>query len=194
MKKILSTFLGAVLWLIAASSQAAITIGILPNTTNVTVGDQVNVALTISGLGVNQAPSVGSFDLNFNFDPNIFSLVGDPVFGDQLDLFSLGSYTKVTLGTGQINLYELSYDSESDLNNLQADSFTLATFNLKVIAAGVSSLTITNLILADAAGDLLTADIQSSSVTSNPSSSLPLPSSLLMLLTGLFTLITLQQK
>jgi hypothetical protein len=194
MRKILLTLLGAILWLVTIPSQANIIIGILPSTTSVTVGDQANIALTISGLGVNQSPSLGSFDLNFNFDPNLFSLVGasvfgDPVLGDQLDLFGLGADTAATPGAGYVNLFELSFDSENDLNNLQADSFTLATLNLRATAAGASSLTITDLILADAAGDPLTATIQNSSVTSNPSSSIPLPSSLLLLVIGLLNLV-----
>jgi hypothetical protein len=48
------------------------------------------------------------------------ALDGDPISGDQLDLFSSGSITSTTAGAGLVELFELSFEAVSDLNGLQA--------------------------------------------------------------------------
>ena len=70
-------------------------------------------------MGSNIAPSLGTFDLDLSFNNSILSL-DSVAFGDQLDILGLGSLQIATPGTGIVNLYELSFDSVDDLNNLQA--------------------------------------------------------------------------
>lgn len=70
-------------------------------------------------------------------------------FGDQLDLWGLGSWTYVAPDVVEVNLFELSFDSESDLNMFQADSFTLATLTFDTIALGTSPLDISINALGD---------------------------------------------
>ena len=107
------------------------------------------------------SPSLSAFDLDVAFDDAILAFdaaaFGDPSLGDQLDLF-LGSVTGVTPGTGVVNLLELSFDLPSDLNALQAASFTLATLTFTAQAISTSTLDLSVNALADAFGDPLTLD------------------------------------
>src|SRR5262245_26187618 len=120
--------------LLHGSFAHAISLGFVPSSQNVVVGKPLDVSIVISGLVDNAAPSVGTFDITVLFDdfdpmtPPILSLdSSNVVFGNQLDLFGLGSIRSVTPGEGSVRLFELSLDSPSDLDNLQIGSFTLAT-------------------------------------------------------------------
>src|ERR1039458_750954 len=72
-----------------------ITLGVFPASQSVALGSPVNVSLQITGLGNEAAPSLGTFDVNLNFDPTILSfnsaVFGDPILGDQLDPTGLGN-------------------------------------------------------------------------------------------------------
>jgi hypothetical protein len=141
---------------------SATTINFAPVTQDASLGTSFTVAITISGLNDFTAPSLGVFDVDVNFDPSILSFgsvsYGDPILGDQLDLFGLGSLTATTLGTGFVNLFELSLDSIDDLNGSQAGDFTLATLGFDALAVGVSPLRFTVNALGDAEGNTLSAD------------------------------------
>jgi len=168
---------------------SAISIGFSPSSQAVDVGDTVSVELTITGLG-NLAPaSLGVFDLDVLFDPTVLApsgvVFGDPVLGDQLDLFALGSLTASDDSTpGILNLFELSLDSASDLDSLQAGSFTLATLDFTAVSLGSSALDATIHALGDAFGDRLVADVTPGSI-----SPIPEPSGLVTFLTGLIVVV-----
>src|SRR5262249_7665852 len=124
---------------------APATITVFPSAPTVSLGNQVNVSLFISGLGSFAAPSVGTFDLLVSFDPTILSLhsvnFGDPTLGDQLDPTGLGNTISFsTPGFGTVGLFDLSLASASDLNNLQPASFILGTVIFVTIGTGTSSL------------------------------------------------------
>jgi hypothetical protein len=195
MNKTFAGALGAAL-LLATPPSHAITVGFAPATQNVNVGVPVNVALVILGLGNGAAPSLSTFDLDVTFDGNILSFLGatfgDPVLGEQLDLFGFGSLTSVAPGLGVVNLFELSLDSPADLNALQAASFTLATLTFSTPSAGFSNLGIAVNALGDAHGDSLAATIALGSVTSMGSTAVSEPVSLLLVLAGLMALACLQ--
>jgi hypothetical protein len=63
-------------------------------------------------LSLEQPLLLSTFDLNVAFDSNVLrflaSRLADPVLGDQLDLFGLGSLAGTTPGLGIVNLFELS--------------------------------------------------------------------------------------
>ena len=127
-----------------AGPARAISLGIEPVSQDVMLGGSAAVAITISGLGDPGAPSLGVFDLDLAFDPSILAFntatFGDPVLGDQLDLFGFGSLTEVILGVGTVNLFELSFDFAVDLDTLQAGSFTLVTLSFDTVSLGSSAL------------------------------------------------------
>lgn len=131
-------------------------------------GTDVEVALQISDLVDFAAPSLGVFDLDINFDPAILApsavVFGDPILGDQLDLFGFGAVTAFVFGAGVVNLFELSFDTEADLNALQAGAFTLATLTFAPLAPGTSTLAVSVNALGDAAGVPLGATLVDSSV------------------------------
>ena len=155
-------FLGGLQILPAAS------ITLTPSSQSVDLGSQAVVTLDISGLGSGAAPSVGAYDIDLSFDSSILALssvvFGDPVLGDQLDVLGLGSILGATPGAGTVNVFEISLDFVDDLNQLQADSFTLATFTFDTLAAGSSALGLTLNALGDADGLSLDATLTGGSV------------------------------
>jgi len=84
-----------------------------------------------------------------------------------------------------VNLLELSLDAPDVLNDFQADSFVLATFLFDTLSPGQSTLSVVRLELADANGDLLSADIQPGSITVSALNAIPAPSSLALLVVGM---------
>lgn len=192
MKKslVLSLVMTAILLFFSTNSYAIITLGFSPATQNLNSGDPVYVEIVISGLENDTAPSLGAFDLDVSFDPAILSFnsvaFGDPLLGDQLDIWGIGGNDMDALITspGILDLYEISYDSPDDLNDYQAGAFTLATLSFTTIAPGISPLVITDSVLGDALGDPLYADeLQSGEV--NVVSAVPEPATLLLAVSGL---------
>jgi hypothetical protein len=162
---------GAGLLLISeiTSLQAAV-IGFQPSSSVVPAGSTVQIELAISGLGLGTAPSLGVFDLDVTYDPSILSFdavaFGDPGLGDELDLGGFGSVTGFdSSAPGVINHFELSLDTPADLDNLQADAFTLSVFSFTALAPGFSSLDIVINALGDSLGDPLSASVLSGGVT-----------------------------
>jgi len=179
--------------LLSSASAMAITIGFMPADQIVNVGTPVSVGLTISGLADFTAPSLSTFDLDVLFDPTILAfstaVFGDHILGDQLDLFSMGSFQTITPETGVVNLFEMSFDDPNKLNALQAGNFTLVTLTFDTLTLGTSSLGISINALGDAWGDPLTADTQGGSVTAVPE-----PGTLLLISSGLAGVVYLRRR
>ena len=178
--------LGLLALILVLPVAATPTIGFNPLSQTVSVGSTVTVDLVVSGLADNAAPSLGTFDLNVNFDPSILTFNG-AIFGSQLDLFGLGDISFATLGVGTVNLFELSLESAADLDNLQAGAFILAILSFNALSTGTSPLDVSVNALGDSLGNPLSADLVSGSITSL-GTSVPEPSTLALVGLALFAL------
>ncbi len=173
--------LAAALAFFVALPAAAITISFNPGAQSVTAGSSTTVDLIISGLVDNAAPSLGAFDLNVNFNPSILNFTG-ATFGNQLDLFGLGDVNSVTPGGGTVNLFELSLELPADLDNLQLDTFILATLSFDAIRVGASILDISLNALSDSLGNPLDSLVSRGSIqTVGTVQTVPEPSSLALI-------------
>jgi hypothetical protein len=189
--------LWALLILLFSVNTHAITIDVVPEQPAINTGSLLSVAVNISGLNENVAPSLGVFDLDFYFDNSLFSFNslswGDRIKGNQLDLNGSGSLQSDTLATGIINLFELSFDDIDSLNNAQAGEFTLFTLAFDAIAPGTGNFSIEINQLGDAEGKFLVAENVKGTQVNVNSVSVPEPSSFLLLL-GLLAIIALRTK
>ena len=195
MKKVLALLV--TLGLALSLNANAINIELTTDKNALTLGDTLAIDVRISGLNHGSSPSLGAYDLDFNYDPNLFAIHsimwGDAIQGNQLDLMNYGSFQDSNSGNGWLNLFELSFDSAEDLNLLQAGEFILFTVLLNAIADGSSILSLTANSLSDAYGEeLFIAPINNLSVVVN-SVSVPEPSSVLLLL-GMIAFIALRNK
>ena len=153
MKNFIKTSM-AILLLSNSFNAICATINFNPSTTTIFLGNTFNIDVVISDLGKGSAPSLGAFDLDVNYDPNILRFSGG-IFGTGLDLFGLGSISGVTPGATSVNFFEVSLESEIDLNAFQPDSFVLVSLAFNAIAAGDSQLSFNINDFADGAGDRL---------------------------------------
>ncbi|MDH3589059.1 MAG: PEP-CTERM sorting domain-containing protein [Gammaproteobacteria bacterium] len=123
-------------------------------------GDSVFLDLTISGLGVGTAPSLGAFDVAFTFDDFALDFVGLG-FGEELGIIGLGeAIFGSNSGVGAIDLFEVSLLTASELDS-QSDTFVLATLEFLVVNLDPGMLTavdFSNIVLSDAFGNALNAD------------------------------------
>ncbi len=196
MRKVTFSAIGSALLLWVSSVSQAATISFDPATQTAPAGSSLSVKLGISGLGGGVAPSLGTFDLNIGYNPSLLSFTGvsfgDPVLGDQLDLFGLGSLTGSSNTTpGTVNVFELSLDSVADLNSLQAAGFTLATFTFSALSEGTSPLSISINTLGDANGAPLAATTTSGSITVT---AVPLPGAVWLFGSGLLGLMGMARR
>lgn len=154
------------------SKATAIDMSLSSPSTN--LGNTVDVELDISNLGNSAAPSIGTYDVDVTFDPSVISF-DSVTFGSQLSLNSIPLFQDgIITGSGILNLAEISDDTPTDLNNLQAPDFTLATITFNTVSAGSSGVNVSVTDLGDAAGDSLTVtNFNPGTVTVN--SAVPVP-------------------
>ncbi len=169
--------------LLSMNAQASISLGF----TSVTqTANRLDIGLQVSGLGDATAPALSTYDLDIHFDPSLLSYsgitFGDPLLGNQLDVFNLGSNTITAelTGIGILNVFELSLDAPADLNAWQADTFILATLRFDILNHGTSALTINVNVFDDADAVALSPAVQSATITT-----VPLPSAVWLWLAGL---------
>lgn len=159
---------------LAGAPASAVMLSLSPATQTATVGDTLTVDVLVSGLGAGVAPSLGAFDLDVSFDEALLAF-DTAIFGTQLDVLGLGSLQLTTPGMGTVNLFELSLDTATDLADLQADSFVLASLSFSALAAGTGSFGLSILSLADENGDALAADASGARFRVDARNSVPEP-------------------
>lgn len=150
--------------LLATGVAQAQVVTAVPSSPTVAVGEFFTVDLIVSGLG---DATVGSFDFDFIYDPFVMTSYG-VVFGEGLDVLSLGSLFSVSSSPGLISIFQSSYDSIDDLIALQPDSFTLATLSFKAVMEGTSPLEIFVNAIGDAEGAALPIELGIGSVSAVP--------------------------
>lgn len=159
----------------------AVTLSVIPESPTANVGSTFSVDVVASGLVDGAAPSIGTYDLDLSYNSSIASFASI-AYGTGLDVLGLGSLQTVTPDTpGTVNVFELSFDTIADLNQLQHDTFKLFTLTFNAAAAGTSALGLTLNALGDANGDSVAATLQNASVVIAP---VPLPPTVLLLLSG----------
>ena len=196
MKKLFASFLA--LGLSLSLNANAISINLIANQTAVNVGDNLEVQVRISGLNDASAPSLGDYDVNFNYDASLFNLSsivwGDSILGNQLDLSGFGSLQDVSSELDWLRAFELSFDNALDLESLQAGEFTLFSVLLNAAVIGSGSFSLTTNALGDAYGNGLFIDAITGTTVDVGSVSVPEPSSLLLLLLGIVAIAVLRTK
>ena len=194
MKKIMKQPLFAALGLLAlvltSTNASAIIIGFEPSSQTATPGVTVSLDLVVSDLGTD---SVGDFDIDIAYDNAALSFLGYNLgegLGD-VGLFEADDFSWGDLGGGLINLSEVSYLFDFELDALQpGDSLTLATldFGVDVLALGSSTTVSVDTVWAigDAFGQALDISALNDGVISNPDIvDVPEPSVLMMMVLGL---------
>lgn len=183
----------ALIALSLAFNAHALTIDLVPSSGQVNLGDSLEVRAQISGLKTPSASALGVYDLNLLFDSSRFALSkivwGDSALGNQLDLAGFGNLQLSDSSiNGTVNLFELSFDSVLDLENLQAPSFTLFSLIFSSIHTGVGAFSLDVNSLGDAYGNNLTADTINNTQVNVNSVSVPEPATNFLLLIGLIAL------
>ncbi len=159
-----------------ASPAQAISLALTPGTQSVEGNGTVVVDLGISGLGDGVPPSLGGFNIDIAFDPEIVFLMGAeliaPLGGSAQFAFSVVGGASVA----HVNLVALTSLTPAELDELQADAFTLARMTFSALEqAGTSPLVLGNVSLTNASGGALPLDSTSDAeivVTPEPAASI----------------------
>lgn len=154
MRNVTKVMSRAVLSALLANSAQAFELSISPPNQAAAVNSPVNADVLVSDLGNGTAPSVGAYDINVNFDPNVLSYQSFN-FGTQLGgpANSVQSTSQPTGGT--INLALVSLLRADLLNQSQPGTFALGNLLFTAKAPGASSLSFGNITFADAEGNNL---------------------------------------
>ncbi|HTF98056.1 MAG TPA: PEP-CTERM sorting domain-containing protein [Cellvibrio sp.] len=175
----------------------AISIDMVHNKTLIQNGSTMAIDINISGLNNGAAPSLGAYDLDFNFDKTLFTfnqiIWGDRIKGNQLDLNNFGSLQLSHFSVGTINLFELSFDDIASLEDWQAGEFTLFSILLTATTVGEAHFSLWANNLSDAAGNSIIVKMPDELILDVVGVEVPEPSSLLLLL-GCIAILVLRAR
>jgi len=201
LRKLLIGISSATMLVLAAMPTSAVMLSLQPTVQTAVPTDNISLNLVISGLSAGGPNSLGDFDIDIGFDSNALSFQGYSIgtsLGD-INLFEAGDFSSGDLGGGIVNLAEISF-LETDatscvfcigpyLDDIQLDSFTLATLEFKVDTLAVGSSTTvffaTVFALGDGFGNPLAIDNLTNAIIQNPATSVPEPTTLALLALGL---------
>jgi hypothetical protein len=163
-------------------SQAA-NITLVVSDQQISLGSTVELQVQMAGLEGDL--SLGDYDLAVHYDASLFNLNnvfwGDALKGNQLDLNGLGSVQSANESTpGLLNLFELSLDTPSDVDNRQAGSFSLFSLFFSAIGEGAGQFSGSVNALGDSIGNSIMVDTFAD--VEVKVSKVPEPSSLLIMI------------
>ena len=186
MSKRYSLIAGVIFFMICTGPAYCFSLSLIPNFQTVDIDDMAAFDLTVSGLGNGASPSIGAFSLDVFFDQTLLDFKFQSiVFSEYLGF----SNQFVSLFPGHVRLGEVSFESPVDLNNLQPPDFTVVSFGFLALNAGNAFVSADPLILSDENGSVL-ADIP----INNQVNVVPVPSTILLFMTGLAGLGMLRRK
>lgn len=128
-----------------------------PANQTVGLGESVEIAVRIGGLGHYAPDSLGTYSMDLVFDPTLLAFggisFGDPVFGDQLALLFPSIQLSIP-SPASVTVMETSLDPAIMLDTLQEGEFTLATLWFTGISYGTSLVGVdpATLLLGDSIG------------------------------------------
>jgi hypothetical protein len=160
-------------------------------------GDDISLTLMVGGLGNFAPSSLGAFDIDVLFDAGALSFTGYTLAGNlgDISLFEADDFSWGEYAAGAINLAEVSYLFDFELDALQPDMFALAElfFHVDALVSGKSTaVSLEVLEFSDGLGDSLTVDVgRDAVIATNP---VPTPTTLLLLGFGLLAVSVRKNK
>jgi hypothetical protein len=179
---------------ITLNPAAAAGLALVPSSDTIVVGDSLQVDLIVSDLTAGGPPSVGEFDIDITFEPELAlisyefgNFLGDPNDPAETEISSdrFGPF---------LNLYEKSLLSPSNLDALQPANFTLATITFEAAMKGFTNIEGDLYALLDVLGDDLIeahGPVEGAEIIVNP---VPIPSAWLLLGSGMTALGLIRRK
>jgi len=168
----------------AAASAAQI--GLTPSTQTIAPGGTASVDVVFTGLGNGVAPALAGYDLLIGYDSAVLqptAVIFTSRLGDVANPAEVLASTNLFF-PGTVELAQVSFLDAATLFGLQGTpnpGFVVATVSFLGIGNGTSALTPSYTSLADEFGNGLTASTAGASVTVSGVSTVPEPSSWVML-------------
>ena len=174
----------SVFMLLLLTGQAwAITLSFNPTSSEIYLGDSVDINITISGL---ETDNIHSFSFTLGFDSAVLDFDSYELGEDLGNLAALEAIDS-SIGT---HLEEISYLTDF---SLQPDSFTLASVKFTGISLGTSDLMISDLVLVGN-GEAVNGSVVPGSGSIVPQAPVPEPATFLLLGSGLAGLLFYRRK
>ncbi len=123
-------------------SAAAVTIQAIPSANVVLKGESLSIAVVVSGLDGLSSSSLGAFDLNLQFDPDMFGYNGHTLGPGLGDGAAGESITDSSTGVGNLSVYQISLLVPSELNANQPATFTLFNATFDAMGSGAASFSL----------------------------------------------------
>ena len=184
-----ASILVVILAFLSATPATSATLELVPDMTTVGLGDALFIDIVVSELGDGIAPSVGDFDFDITYDDTILTATDVEIGGFLGDLDFLEAIGGFDLSTsGVVDLFEVSFLFDFELDALQPASFTLATLSFEAIGLGMSTLDFTQVILGDSFAQPIDTTVTGGSV------SVPLPPTLWLFGSSLLALVGFSKR
>ncbi|MCH9650302.1 MAG: cadherin domain-containing protein [Deltaproteobacteria bacterium] len=119
-----------------AHAGGSVSLNLLPDTTEVSPGEIVNLDVVVSDLGDGATPSLGAFDVSLSFEPTLFEFVGVVPTLDLGDPALLEAIEVSVVNAGSSDSFVLSLLPPADLIANQSDTVYLFSATFQALEAG----------------------------------------------------------